>query len=389
MSSYIASNQNRFYAALEGAFGQVPAVTAAHRIPAVRLVARQSLDKVTRKDKTGGRSFLGLPTGVRRHTSFMLKTYLTSWADQAEPPGYSPLFEAAMGGAPAMFGGGDIQTVANSGKRLGLAAAHGLTTGQAIAVGGELRFVTTVVDAQTIDLSAPVAASAGAPVGPTVTYALANSLPSLSIFDYWSPEEAVQRIIHGAAVNEMRIAVNGDFHEFEFRGPARDVIDSTSFVEAQGGLTSWPSEPEIETFDYSIIPGHLGQAWLGSVPDRFFSLTEAELKIDNGTEARVREFGVEGLREVTGGERRVSIDLEIYASDEAASKDLYQAARQRSPVHAMVQLGQQQGQLFGVYLKSVQLETPEFDDSETRLRWKFNGCRAQGSADDEMMVAFG
>ena len=83
------------------------------------------------------------------------------------------------------------------------------------------------------------------------------------------------------------------------------------------------------------------------------------------------------------------MDFEIYASDEDASKDLYQAARQRSPIHVMLQLGQQQGQLFGVYLKSVQLETPEFDDTETRLRWKFSACRAQGSADDEMMIAFG
>jgi hypothetical protein len=55
----------------------------------------------------------------------------------------------------------------------------------------------------------------------------------------------------------------------------------------------------------------------------------------------------------------------------------------------MLQLGQQQGQLFGMYMKSVQLETPEFDDSETRLRWKFSACRAQGSADDEIMIAFG
>ena len=369
----------------------MPAITASHRIPAVRLVARQNLERVTRRDKTGGRSFLGTPTGLRRLTSFVLKTYLTSWANRDAPPSYSPLFEAAMGGAPAIFSGGSVQSIANDGKRLTLSGAESLTAGQAIAVGGELRFVTTVVESQTVDLSAPVGASvsAGAAVGATVTYSLAKALPSVSIFDYWSPEGAVQRIVHGAAVNDMRIAVNGDFHEFEFRGPARDLIDSVSFEETQGGLSSWPAEPEIETFDYSIIPGHLGQAWLGSTPDRFYSLTEADLKIDNNTESRVREFGADGLRDVMGGERRVTLDFEIYANDEDASKDLYQAARQRSPIHVMLQLGQEEGQLFGVYLKSLQLETPEFDDNETRLRWKFSGCRAQGSGDDEMMIAFG
>jgi hypothetical protein len=84
--------------------------------------------------------------------------------------------------------------------------------------------------------------------------------------------------------------------------------------------------------------------WLGNSPDRFFSLTEADLRIDNNTEGRFREFGVEGLREITGGERRVSFDFEAYASDEGASRDLYQAARQRSPIQVMLQLGQQQGQ---------------------------------------------
>ncbi len=55
----------------------------------------------------------------------------------------------------------------------------------------------------------------------------------------------------------------------------------------------------------------------------------------------------------------------------------------------MFQLGQDAGQLFGLYLKSVIPEVPEFDDSETRLQWRFRGCRAQGTVDDEMVVAFG
>jgi hypothetical protein len=391
MSIYISSNENRFYTALENGFGEVPQITAEHRIPAVRLAARQTTDKVTRRDKTGGRSFLGVPTGVRRKTSFNLKTYLTSWADQSKAPSYGPLFHGAMGSAPAIFAGGSVQSVENGGKRLRLAGAHGLSAGQAIAVGGDLRFVTSLVDAQTVDLSAPFVTSvaAGSEVGPTVTYKLAKALPSVSIFDYWSPGEAVQRIVHGAAVNDMKIAVNGDFHEFEFSGPARDIIDSTSFAEGEAGLTEWPLEPEAESFDYSIIPGHIGQVWLGSAPDRFFSLTEAALKLDNAVDGRVHEFGLDGLRAIAPGERTVSLDFEIFANDEEATKDLYRAARQRSPIHVMLQLGQQPGQLFGVYLKSLQLETPGYDDSESRLQWEFSGCRAQGSADDELIVAFG
>jgi hypothetical protein len=55
----------------------------------------------------------------------------------------------------------------------------------------------------------------------------------------------------------------------------------------------------------------------------------------------------------------------------------------------MLQMGQQAGQLTGVYLKGVMLETPEFDDSQTRQQWTFKSCRAQGVTDDEISIAFG
>jgi hypothetical protein len=129
--------------------------------------------------------------------------------------------------------------------------------------------------------------------------------------------------------------------------------------------------------------------WLGSAPDRFFSLTQAELRLDNGIETRRREFGTDGLCGIVAGERTASIDFEVYANESEATKALYQSARLRSPIQAMLQLGHQPGQLFGAYLKSVQLETPDFDDAEVRLRWKFSGCRAQGAADDELTIAFG
>jgi len=72
-----------------------------------------------------------------------------------------------------------------------------------------------------------------------------------------------------------------------------------------------------------------------------------------------------------------------------ATRSLYQAARQKSPVSVMIQLGQQQGQLFGIYMSGVVLEVPEFDDTDKRQQWQFQSCRAQGGIDDEIFVAFG
>src|SRR4051794_39871887 len=103
--SYISSNENRFYAALESSYGQVSGITGQQRIPAVKLSMRQQVEVPDRKDKTGSRTFTGVPAGGRRRTTFDLRTYMTSWMDPAQMPGHGPLFQAALGGAPAVFRG--------------------------------------------------------------------------------------------------------------------------------------------------------------------------------------------------------------------------------------------------------------------------------------------
>lgn len=390
MSSYIASNDNRLYAAIEAAYGRVPEMDSGNRFPAVRFSAKQAIETSTRRDKTGTRTFLGAPTGTRRNTDYQLKTYLSSWSSQTEQPGYGPLFQAALGGDPQIHGGGTIAS-ANSETRLTFQGGHGLTAGQAIATGGELRFVSAVVDGQTIEINAPFSGfvGAGSIATPTVTYRPAKSLPSFSVLDCWSPDAAVQRVLCGGAVDEFSMIVNSDFHEFTFNGPGRDLIDSASFTDGQGELSAFPPEPAPGAFDHSVVPGHLGQVWIGVTPERLYTLTSATLTLSNAIETRAKEFGLDGLRAITPGQRKVSLDFELFATADEQSAALYAAARQRSPMSVMFQLGQQEQQLFGVYLKSVVPELPDFDDSETRLSWSFLNCRAQGSDDDEVVIAFG
>jgi hypothetical protein len=70
MASYISSNENRFYTALESSYGQVGTITATNRIPALKLTVQQQLEAKDRKDKTGSRTFFGTPAGGRRRTNF-------------------------------------------------------------------------------------------------------------------------------------------------------------------------------------------------------------------------------------------------------------------------------------------------------------------------------
>ncbi len=389
MANYILSSANRWYVAAEQRYGEVAPIESRNRIPAVRLTVRQQVERRERRDKTGSRTFWGLPLGLRKRTSFVLRTYMTSWMDQGTEPGYGPLFRAALGSAGERFPGGTLAE-GSSAMMLRFDRAHGLREGQAVRVGNELRFVSSVIDERAVILNAALrtAPAAQTPVGQTVSYRPAFDLPSVSIYDYWTPATAVQRILCGAAVDTLRIRVNGDYHEFEFSGPARDVIDSASFEAGQGGLAGFPEEPPLGTFHYGLVPGNLGQAWLGVPAQRFCTVTEAEIVLRNELELRDREFGCDVPRGIAPGMRTVTADLELYELDDEATKALYQAARQRSPVEIMFQLGVSPGQLFGVYMKSVVPEVPEFDDSDNRLRWRFAECRAQGTIDDEIYVAF-
>jgi hypothetical protein len=389
--AYISSNANRFYTALETSYGQVASITSGHRIPALKLTVQQKVTTAQRKDKTGSRTFPGQAPGGRRQTNFELQTYMTSWQQTGGNPAYGPLFQAALGAAPLQFAGGTVASSTAAGW-LAFGAPHGLGAGQAISCAGEIRFVAAIVDASTVQLNAPftILPATGAAIGAAVTYGPATELPSASIFDYWDPATAVQRLLCGAAVDQMEIQVNGDYHQFQFSGLAQDVLDSSSFSSANvGQLASFPAEPAVGAFDYSIVPGNLGEAWLGTSPAQFLTLTSASIVLKNQLDTRSKEFGSSLPRAISPGQRNVTAALELVSQDDAATTGLYQAARQQSPISVMFQLGQTQGQVVGVYLQSVIPEVPEFDDGQNRLQWKFRQSRAQGTVDNEIAVAFG
>src|SRR5215468_2606327 len=132
MSSYISSNANRFYTALESSYGQVGSITSQHRIPALKLTVQQQLEKADRKDKTGSRTFGGVPWGGRRRTNFELRTYLTTWQPATGNPAYGPLLQAALGANPASFSGAAASSSTQAG-RLTFTAGHGLSVGQAVS----------------------------------------------------------------------------------------------------------------------------------------------------------------------------------------------------------------------------------------------------------------
>jgi hypothetical protein len=386
--SYVLSNANRWYCGLETTYGAVSSITSDNRIPAIKMTARQQLERATRHDKTGGRTYAGTPPGGRKKTEFTLSTYLTSWTNAQNLPAYGPLFYAAMGAPPLIHAGETVASV--SGPNITFSAPHGLVVNQAISSGSEIRFVSNVIDPSTVTPNAPfsTAPPAGSTFSPTVTFLPGDTQPSCSLFDYWSPSTALQRVICGAGVDTFSLEVNGDYQEFHFAGMAQDIIDSASFTSGLGQLASFPSEPALGVYNCPIVPGNLGQIWMGVEPNSYATLTSAELRLKNNLEARANEFGSQVPQFLSPGTRRVAFDFTLFEQDNQATMELYQAARQQSTIPVMLQVGQSTGQLFGAYMKSVLPEVPEIDDSQQMVQWRVSGSRAQGSHNDELVIAF-
>jgi hypothetical protein len=389
MACYIASRENRFYVNVEQSFGAVAAVTAAHRFAASGLDISEEAVYPQRRDKTGTRTRGPVAGPLRRKVDFAVKSYLVG-TEAGTSPNCGPLIQSAMGKAPLVSAGGIVESLPAV-NRIRFTTAHSLVLGQGVSFGGEVRFVVAVVDDYTVELNVPftLAPGAGALTGPTVSYSLGNDLKSLSLYDYWSPDSAVQRLVCGGVVDRMKVSVNGDVHDLEFSGPGCDVIDSASFTSGLGQLSAFPVEPALAA-EYRAVPvsGHLGQAWIGAIPSQFSTLTKASMELDNGVEMRSLEFGSSVPRCFVPGPREVSFDFMLFGRDDVATTAVYQAARTRSPLQMMLQLGQQGGQMMGIYVKSMVPEVPEFEDKESRLQWKFSGCLAEGSGDDELYITF-
>lgn len=390
MPDCVLSNDNRFYTALEANYGSVPSITASERLAVIKLRIQQQLETRTRRDKTGGRTFKGVSPGSRKRTQFNLQTYLVENPAPTSPPAVGPLVQGAMGSAPVVFSG----STAGSGStttQVEFSSAHGLIKGQAFGHGGDIRFVASVVNSTSVQVNAPfsMAPASGETLTPAVTYFPASDLPSVSIFDYWDPAGAIDRILVGGSCSRMRVKVNSDYHELEFSGEAQDVIDSESFTSGQGQLSSFPTEPVIGSTTSLPIPGNLGQAWLGTPANKFLTVTSALIEVDNDVDLRNREFGTSVPQCITAGVRRVTANFELIEADDDQSRGLYSAARSETPVGVMFQLGETPGSLLGIHMSSVVPQVPEFNDDERLLRWEFSSARAQGDTDDEVVIAFG
>ena len=145
MSCYISSNNERVYVALESAYGTVPAITGANRIPLVKLTAKQVPEQTARKDKTGSRTFVGLPNTIRKTTSFRTQHVDdgVDGSDRGAEPG------SAVSGGDGRDAGVLHRRNGGDGDGPDGDSVHGgarVEPGQAVTFSGEMRFVAAIAE---------------------------------------------------------------------------------------------------------------------------------------------------------------------------------------------------------------------------------------------------
>ncbi len=385
--SYIASSANRFYAAIEAAYGTAATVSVSQRVIASHLNLKQVITPSKRRDKTGSRTKQAANPNRQRRTAFSLATPVSTLENGL--PSCTALLESGLGGPPSTA---SRLTVANStaAGSVQFATAHRLYAGDGLSLNSELRFVASVSDPFTVVLNEPSSQPvlSGSVADTCVTYRPGSTIRSLSLFDYWDPAGAVHRIAVGATVDGIAIDVSNNEPQITFSGHACDIVDSASFVSGSCGLSVFPAEPSGTAAPYSTVAATVGRVWISNYPSGSLSLLDAEVKLQNGNRLRDFEMGSAYPRAVVPGNRSVFAHFTALADSEQQAQSLCRMAKQRSTVSVVLQIGQAMGQVMAIYLPNVTPEMPVFEDGAPRLVWKFTNNEGTGVADDEISIAF-
>jgi len=298
--------------------------------------------------------------------------------------------QAALG-APAQIAQGLTLAAAQTGPQLQTLAPHGLAVGSAVSSGDEIRFVAAVLDPSTVVLNVPFSAAldANTVLAPAITYMLSTTLPSLTLYDYWDPTTATSRMVTGAAVVCFPSADQRRLSRIFVQRPGRR---SARFLQLRAGYRRIEHlSPRAGARHLRLLhcTGHLGQVWLGSAMNQYFTLDASKYRDQEQPCGKGPGVWLLLSAGSGAGPREVITKFTLFAQDDTQTKDLYAAAKQRTQISAMFAARAEARPNHGypscrALPRKFQITT----DSETRLLWEFKNNLGQGVSNDEAFIAF-
>lgn len=340
-----------------------------------------------RTDKTGFRSRTAISGQQREEIQLKFNANATGWTDRSAGPVLSPVL-ASVFASPYKTGKPHTVATVNS-NTVSVQSESQLLVGNGLSFGDEIRFVKSIIDDRTFELSSSFSAplNTGALLFGCCDFRPGNEVQTFGMFEFWRPASAVQRVINGVCADRTTIEINSDFVSMSINAVAKSMTDSVTGSTVSAPFPSAPVVNPSEISSISPISGHLGQALVGSSGQRVCTIVQGRISIDNGLEARSDEFGCYGAKAFTLGRRRVDLDLYLYERTDEISRDLFEGAIRNEPTSVMLQLGIGQGNMMGIYLPIVLMPVPIFADSDSRVLWRFNGAIATGLQDDELFIS--
>jgi hypothetical protein len=337
MSFFALSRLERLYLQLESTFGTIPNSSGTATLAgsnACRLVKGTFMPQVAlikRPDKTGTRSQLVGVLG-RKYASWTIDMSLAPNGAAGVAPDCDPLLQGVFGQAP------------------------------------------TVVSST------------------SVTYNLADTIPSLSMWSFRQPSTIEQRCTFGAVVQEMVLEAGPDVAMLKFSGDALWTLGANQFSVAdtiqKGGLTSFPTEPSSPVTNGPMLVGFVGSIVIDS--DTIVTLRTATMNMKTANVVIRDTFGTYYPTSAEGDERDFTLDCSIYEDDSAAYATMIAISEAKTPVTVVLTLGNVAGATVTTTLKNVQFAAPSQEEQRRYItNWSGSVAHATSVAvKDEAVMAW-
>jgi len=224
----------------------------------------------------------------------------------------------------------------------------------------------------------------------SVTYALDDLSPSLSIWNYRDPSTMVQQVAFGAVVNSCSLSVSDSASALSFSGDCKYVLDSIEYLALadgdarKGGLTTagqaaFPVRPSSPTFAGTMALGLYGGATINGVSYSTVRSMSLQMNMARSLQKNLLFNGaLPGSPQQ--GVREVSVSFELTDTDVAALATLKGLARAKTAVDMSFSIGATAGNILTVNLNDVILASPRYSDSQDSWGVQFSGRASASSA---------
>lgn len=376
MSTYQTGRLGKVYAAKEAvAYGTAAAFASTDAIRHTSAALNFSNNRVESQERFSHPSLLDKWT--RRQTAnFLLGGLLYPSGTINTLPDMTDIFECGLGSVrnvtlSTTIASGPTTTgctlTSGAGLAVGDAVLINVTTGSP-ATGRVVRILTSVAGAVVAwDPPLPQAPAVSDTVKGCITYSLATALPNaLTIGHYLT---SISKQTNGSVADQLKVTFDANNEVlWEASGPAKTRL--TTAQAAPGSFTVVGTTPP---------SGLVGSLRLGSVAVEFLKL---EMIVQNAMELDNFQFGTSSaVNFYRKNKRKIDCNITAMLSDNTTLMTAAETATDNNAL--LVQCGQTEGNIVGLYGPDLDFDVPDMPDGEETLELTFSGTMKGVTGNDE------